>query len=122
MEILGVRKWIFERLSGVFSAILVGISKNMQKYVHFFNFFLQIFCRYSLFVSPGRDQLLGKAAQKNVVPVSAQVSALSPLHEFWICHRVQKNHVAVKAGFYRKAVEVCYIPIPTTDRRAEQLY
>ena len=50
------------------------------------------------------------------------------------CHRVQKNsnrprwesnlgrriyrqalyHVAVKAGFYRKAVEVCYIPIPTT--------
>ena len=52
----------------------------------------------------------------------------------WICHRVQKNpdrprwesnlgrriyrqtlyHVAVKAGFYRKAVEVCHIPIPTT--------
>ena len=23
-------------------------------------------------------------------------------------------HVAVKGGFYRKAVEVCYIPIPTT--------
>ena len=25
-----------------------------------------------------------------------------------------KGHVAVKAGFYRKAVEVCNIPIPTT--------
>ena len=24
-------------------------------------------------------------------------------------------HVAVKAGFYRKAVEVCYMPIPTTQ-------
>ena len=31
----------------------------------------------------------------------------------WI-YRQTLYHVAVKAGFYRKAVEVCYIPIPTT--------
>ena len=42
-------------------------GKNMQEYVHFL-YFLQLFCRYSLFFSPGRDQLLGRAGQKNISP------------------------------------------------------
>ena len=40
--------------------------------------FLQFVCRYSLFFSPGQDQLLGRAGQENIGP------RISPLHEFWI--------------------------------------
>ena len=45
--------------------------------------FLQFFCRYSLFFfSPGPDQLLGRAGQKNISPgISLRIS---PLHEFWM--------------------------------------
>ena len=81
MELLGVRKWIFQCLSGVFSAILVGNRLNLQEKVHFL--YLYFFCRYSLgFFSPGRDQLLGKAGQENMGPCISP--RISPLHKFWM--------------------------------------
>ena len=53
----------------------------MQEYVNFL-YFLQLFGRYSLFFSPGRDQLLGRAGQKNISPgISPRIS---PLLNFWI--------------------------------------
>ena len=53
----------------------------MQEYVHFlyfYNCFLQIFPVFS----QGRDQLLGRAGQKNISPGISP--GISPLHEFWI--------------------------------------
>ena len=51
----------------------------MQEYVHFL-YFLQLFSRYSLFFSPGRDQLLRRVGQKNI---SHGISPrISPLHDF----------------------------------------
>ena len=50
----------------------------MQEYVHFL-YFLHFFCRYSMrFLYPGRDQLLGRAGQKNI---GARIISL---HDFWI--------------------------------------
>ena len=50
------------------------LGKNMQKYVHllFFTIVLQLFPVFS----PGRDQLLGRAGQKNISPGISPVSAL----------------------------------------------
>ena len=74
MEILSVKTWIFQCFSGVFSAILAGIRQNVQEYVHFPYFYN--FCADIPFFSPVRDQLLGRAGQVNIDPVSAPVSAL----------------------------------------------
>ena len=44
--------------------------------------FLQFVCRYSMFFSLGRDQLLERAEQENI---GTRISPrISPLHEFWI--------------------------------------
>ena len=51
----------------------------MQGYVHLL-YFLQLFCRYSLFFSPGQDQLLGRAGQKNISPGISP--GISPLLDF----------------------------------------
>ena len=85
LEILSVRKWIFQCFNGVFSAILVGIRLMYARICPlslFFTIVLQIFPVFSL----GRDQLLGRAGQKNISPgISPRISPrISPLHDFWI--------------------------------------
>ena len=53
----------------------------MQECVHFL-YFLQCFADIPFFFSPGRDQLLGRAGQKNISPgISPRIS---PLFDFWI--------------------------------------
>ena len=81
MEILGVRKWIFQCLTVFSVQFWLELGKNMQEYVNSL-YFLQLFCRYSLFFSPGRDQLQGRAGQKNISPgISPNIS---PLLDFCI--------------------------------------
>ena len=50
------------------------VGKNMQEYVHFifFKIVLQMFPVFS----PGQDQLLGRAGQKNISPGISPESAL----------------------------------------------
>ena len=54
MEILGVRKWIFQCFNSVFSAILIGIRLKYAR-TRPLSLFLQLFCRYSLFFSRARS-------------------------------------------------------------------
>ena len=78
MELLGVRKWIFQCFNVFSVRFWLESGKDMQEYVHFlifYNCFADISC---CFFSPGRDQLLGRAGQKNISP------GISPLHDFWI--------------------------------------
>ena len=49
----------------------------MQEYVNFLYFFTIVMQIFPVF-SPGRDQLLGRAGQKNISP------GISPLLDFWI--------------------------------------
>ena len=81
MEILGVRKWIFQCFNSVFSAILVGIRwkyARIRPFSLFFTIVLQIFPVFS----PGRDQLLGRVSLKNISPGNSP--GISPLLDFWI--------------------------------------
>ena len=81
MEILGVRKWIFQCFNSVFSVILMESGKKYAR-TRPLSLFLQLFCRYSLFFFPGRDQLLGRAGQENISPgISPRIS---PLLDIWI--------------------------------------
>ena len=81
LEILSVRKRIYQCFEAVFSAILVGIRlmyARIRPLSLFFTIVLQIFPVFSL----GRDQELGRAGQKNISPgISPRIS---PLHDFWI--------------------------------------
>ena len=56
LEVFSVRFWLESS----------KICKNMATFF-IFTFFADILC----FFSPGRDQLLGRAGQKNIGPVSA---------------------------------------------------
>ena len=76
MEILGVRKWIFQCFNSVFSAIVMESGKNMQEHVHFL-YFYNCFADIPCFVFQGRDQLLGRAGQENISPgISPRISPL----------------------------------------------
>ena len=65
----------------VFSVRFWLESGNMCKNTSTF-FIFTFFCRYSLFLSPRRDQLRGRAGQENIGPRIRP--RISPLHEFWI--------------------------------------
>ena len=80
IEILGVRKWIFQQCFQCdFGCNQVKKCKNTSTFFIFFTFVLQIFPD---FFSTGRDQLLGRAGQKNISPgISPRIS---PLLDFWI--------------------------------------
>ena len=75
IEILSVRKWIFQCFNGVFSAILVRMRKRYARISLYF-FFLQFLCRYSLFFLQGEINLWGVRDKKISAPVSAPVLAL----------------------------------------------
>ena len=76
LEILGVRKLIFNVLTVISVRFWLEsgkICKNTSTFFIFYNCFADI-----PFFSPGRDQLLGRAGQKNISP------GISPLRDFWI--------------------------------------
>ena len=59
-------------------ALEVKLWKNTSSFFIYYNCFADI---PGIF-SPGRDQLLGRAGQKNISPgISPRIS---PLHDFWI--------------------------------------
>ena len=77
MEILGVKNMDISMFLEAFSVRFWLESGKMCKNKSTFIIFT-LFCRYYLFFSPGRDQLLGRAGQENIGP------RISPLNEFWI--------------------------------------
>ena len=81
MEILGVRKWIFQCFNSVSVRFWLESGKKyarIRPLSLFFTIVLQIFPVFS----SGRDQLLGRAGQKNISPgISPRISTLL---DFWI--------------------------------------
>ena len=75
MEILGVRKWIFQCFNSVFSVILMESGKKYAR-TRPLSLFLQLFCRYSLFFFQGEINCWGGRDRKISALVSAPVSAL----------------------------------------------